>query len=131
MNDLTYSNLIIGTSTKAFLKGIETWKKETIIQRVIFCDFLVSFVNNEALSYIFFHILQYSNVINFFSSRRLRNVWSKLQVREKEINVLICHKCRIYSLPFSTIQVRKQSMHHFLLDQVRQQTKKPSHQMKR
>jgi hypothetical protein len=54
MNDLTLSNLIIGTSTKAFLKGIETWKKETIIQRVIFCDFLVSFVNNEALFYIFF-----------------------------------------------------------------------------
>jgi hypothetical protein len=54
MNDLTSSKLMIGTSTKAFLKGIETWKKETVIQRVIFCDFLVSFVNNEALAYIFF-----------------------------------------------------------------------------
>jgi hypothetical protein len=35
------SNLNSVTSTKAFLKGVETWKKETVIKRVIL--FLDSF----------------------------------------------------------------------------------------
>lgn len=27
--------MVTGTSTKAFLKGVETWKKETIMKKVI------------------------------------------------------------------------------------------------
>ncbi|TVU40466.1 hypothetical protein EJB05_13932 [Eragrostis curvula] len=39
--------LCLGTSTKAFLKGVETWKNETMIKRVNFHEFLVIFVNHE------------------------------------------------------------------------------------
>lgn len=37
-------NVLAGTSTKAFLRGVETWKKETVMKKVFHSHRLLPFV---------------------------------------------------------------------------------------
>lgn len=48
--------LLIGTSTKAFFKGVETWKKETIIKKVVWIFLLfqsrISFFGDDEVLHL-------------------------------------------------------------------------------